>query len=130
MQESFEITLPSGFTNPTINAELEQTLEELFQPDSDAHTLLITALKLEIRDMFGSPQITNLQFEIKRFDPDTLKGRFRIDYALQLIFSCSDITNNLNGQHSYWNFEIDKQTNLILLKGEEYGDLRSTNDEF
>lgn len=130
MQESFETAFPAGFTIPGNNAELEQALQGVFQPGSDTYESLITALKLEIRDKYGSPEISDLKLEIKRFDPAALKGRFRINYALQLIFSCSDITNNFNGQHSYWNFEMDNQTHLIHFQGEEYGNLRSTADEF
>jgi hypothetical protein len=129
MQESFETIFPDGFSIPQSNEALETTLLDLFQPDSLAYQLLITALKLEIRDKFGSPEISNLQFEIKRFDAVSLKGRMRINYALQLIFSCSDITNNFQGQHTYWNFEINRQTSHIYFEGEEYGDLRSTADE-
>jgi hypothetical protein len=130
VQESFETTFPAGFTIPTNNWELENALQDLFQPGSDPHESLITALKLEIRDKYGSPEISDLQFEIKRFDPSTLRGRFRVNYGLQLTFSCSDIANNFNGQHSYWNFEMNKQARLIHFEGEEYGSLRSTANEF
>ena len=130
MQESFEAILPAGFIIPEGNEAVEAALLDLFQPDSLAHRQLITALKLEIRDKFGSPEISNLQFEIKQFDTGSLKGRMRINYALQLIFSCSDITNNFHGQHTYWNFEIKRQTSRIYFEGDQYGDLRSTADEF
>lgn len=128
MKEAFDISYNQQL--PKTVAELPAFFETLFKPATEAHALLIEALKQEEKAKFGSPEIGALRFEIKRFDAETFKGRFRMQYDLQLTFSCSALINDLNNQHSYWNFELDPQTNILRFEGEEYGDIRSTADEF
>ena len=130
MQEYFSFLLPGDLAVPQNNDELGLALKLWFQPGNKPYELLITALTLEIRDLFGSPVISSVQFEVKRYDPISLAGRVRINYHLQLTFSCSGIINEQPARHSYWNFNFDKTIGIAYFKGEEYGDLRSTHDEF
>ena len=130
MQEVFNISLPDDLLIPQDNDQLQKAMELIFQPGTEAYKSLIAALTEENKDKFGSSKFDALQFEVKRFDPATLKGRLRIQYKLQLTFSCSGIVNDLNNQHSYWNFETDQQSGRMYFRGDEYGDLRSTTDEF
>ena len=130
MQEVFNIILPDGLVIPRDNDHLQGAMEVIFQPGSEPYKSLIAALTEENKDKFGSSKFDTLQFEVKRFDPATLKGRLRIQYKLQLTFSCSGIVNDLNNQHSYWNFETDPLSGSMYFQGDEYGDLRSTTDEF
>lgn len=130
MQEVFSIILPDDLLIPQDNNQLQKAMEVIFQSGTEPYKSLIAALTEENKDKFGSSKFDALQFEVKRFDPATLKGRLRIQYKLQLTFSCSGIVNDLNNQHSYWNFETDLQSGRINFQGDEYGDLRSTTDEF
>jgi hypothetical protein len=130
MQEVFNIPLPDDLVIPQDNDQLIQAIDVIFQPGGEPYKNLIAALTEENKEKFGSSKFDALQFEVKRFDPATLKGRLRILYKLELTFSCSGIINDLKNQHSYWNFEIDKRLGHIHFKGDEYGDLRSTADEF
>ena len=130
MQEFFNIILPDDLVIPQDNNQLQKAMEVIFQPGTEPYKSLIAALTEENKDKFGSSKFDALQFEVKRFDPATLKGRLRIQYKLELTFSCSGIVNDLNNQHSYWNFETDLLSGRIYFRGDEYGDLRSTTDEF
>lgn len=130
MQEQFDITLPPQFVYPKDSAELQLAMQTLFEPGTHPYHLLLEALTEENKDKFGSSKFEGLKFEVRNFDAAVLKGRLRINYGLQLTFSCSGIVNNLNNQHSYWNFEIDKASITAHFTGDEYGELRSTADEF
>lgn len=130
MQEKFDIALPGNFVLPQDNDSLQLAVESLFTPGSQPYNLLLEALTEENRDKFGSSKFDALTFEVKRFDPVMLKGRIRVNYKLQLTFSCSAIVKDLDHQHSYWNFEIDPALNTAHFEGEAYGDLRSTANEF
>jgi hypothetical protein len=130
MQEVFSIPLSDDLVTQQNNDQLQKAMEVIFHPGSEAYKSLIAALTEENKDKFGSSKFAALQFEVKRFDPATLKGRLRIQYKLELTFSCSGIVNDLNNQHSYWNFETDQQSSRMHFEGDEYGDLRSTADEF
>ncbi|MET3977913.1 hypothetical protein ABIB62_000480 [Mucilaginibacter sp. UYP25] len=130
MQERFDIILTEGFNIPRDNDALQATIDNLFKPGMQPYNLLLEALTEENRDKFGSSKFDALTFEVKRFDAVTLNGRIRVNYRLQLTFSCSAIVNDLNNQHSYWNLEIDPTLNTAHFEGEEYGDLRSTANEF
>ncbi|MFD0766468.1 hypothetical protein ACFQZI_16525 [Mucilaginibacter lutimaris] len=130
MQEEFNTPLPAGFKVPDSAESIKHTVETLFTRGTEAYAMLIKALTEENKDKYGSSEFEDLTFEIKRFDAATLKGRMRINYKLQLTFSCSAIVNNLNNQHSYWNFELNPSFNAAYFTGEDYGDLRSTADEF
>jgi hypothetical protein len=130
MQEAFDISLPDDLVIPQNNDHLQKAMEVIFQPGSQPYKNLIAALTEENKDKFGSSKFDKLQFEVKRFDSATLKGRLRIQYKLELTFSCSGIVNDLNNQHSYWNFETDRLSGRMHFQGDEYGDLRSTAGEF
>lgn len=130
MRESFSVPLSTEHHLPTYDSDLIDFLTTLFSSEGSANSLLFEALKQEEKEKFGSPEIENLRFELKRFDPMTFKGRLRLRYNLQLTFSCSGLVNQLVDQHSYWNFELDRSSALIHFIGDEYGDLRSTADEF
>ncbi|MBD1393532.1 hypothetical protein [Mucilaginibacter glaciei] len=130
MKESFSTAFPDNFCIPLVSEDIIPLAGVLFSPGTEAFYLLVEALKQEEKEKFGSPEITNLRFELKRFDPVKLNGRVRLLYDLQLTFSCSALVNGLNNQHSYWNFEIDEPSKTIYFEGEEYGDIRSTVDEF
>jgi hypothetical protein len=130
MQEVFNIPLPDDLVTQQNNDQLQKAMEVIFHPGSEAYKSLIAALTEENKDKFGSSKFDNFQFEVKRFDPATQNGRLRIQYQLELTFSCSGIVNDLNNQHSYWNFETDRQSGRMHFEGDEYGDLRSTTDEF
>lgn len=130
MQEKFKINLPDSFKMPADDAQVLATIEVLFAPGNSAYQLLLEALTEENKDKFGSSLFSGLQFEVKRFDPVDLNGRVRVNYKLQITFSCSAIVNDLNNQHSYWNFEIERHSNIAFFEGDEYGDLRSTSNEF
>jgi hypothetical protein len=130
MQEAFNISLPDDLMIPQNNDQLQKAMEVIFQPGSEPYENLIAALTEENKDKFGSSKFDKLQFEVKQFAPATLNGRLRIQYKLELTFSCSGIINDLNNQHSYWNFETDQLSGRMHFQGDEYGDLRSTADEF
>ncbi|MCO5936734.1 hypothetical protein NAF17_14415 [Mucilaginibacter sp. RB4R14] len=130
MQEKFDIALPGDLAISLDNDALRSTIEMLFKPGIQPYNLLLEALTEENRDKYGSSKFDAIAFEVKRFDPITFKGRIRVNYKLQLTFSCSAIVNDLHNQHSYWNFEIDPILKTAHFEGEEYGDLRSTSNEF
>lgn len=130
MQETFYITLPDKFSTPANNKELLIFLIETFKPESKPYNTLIAALTEENKDKFGSSKFDAISFEIKNFDTNLLKGRLRIQYSLELTFSCSAIINDLKNQHTYFNFELHPHLASIHFEGDEYGHLRSTADEF
>ncbi|WP_374948478.1 hypothetical protein [Mucilaginibacter sp.] len=129
MQEKFTAYLPPAFIMPGDNEQLLAAIDALFAIGTQTFAEIVEALKQEEKEKFGSPEITNLRFEVKRYNPVTLAGRLRINYDLQLTFSCSALVNDLNNQHSYWDFFIDPETRQIHFEGEPYGDLRSTAGE-
>jgi hypothetical protein len=129
MQETFDIILPEKFGPPKDFFQVQLMMEALFGPGTSQDKLLY-ALTEENRDKFGSPKFYDFTFEVKRYDHQSLNGRVRIQYKLQLTFSCSGIVNHLTNQHSYWNFNINPVTYKVHFVGDEYGDLRSTANEF
>ncbi|RYU89362.1 hypothetical protein EWM62_13615 [Mucilaginibacter terrigena] len=130
MQEKFDLALPGDFTIPRDNSRVQKNMNAIFSQGGEPYMTLVAALTEENKEKFGSPKFTGLHFEVKQFNPSLLSGRLRIKYNMELTFSCSGIINYLNNQHSYWNFKIDKALAVVRFVGDEYGDLRSTADEF
>jgi hypothetical protein len=130
MQETFEVSLPENFVAPKDQSQLHLWIKNLFRSDGVPYHKLLSALTEENKDKFGSSHFYDFTFETKRFEPDTLNGRLRIQYKLRLTFSCSGIVNELANQHSYWNFKLDPDAYTVYFIGDEYGDLRSTENEF
>jgi hypothetical protein len=129
MQQSFYIDLPQGFSVPESPKDILCFIETLFNPDSRAYPTLEAALQYENKPKFGPATISNVSFMLERFDLNSLKGRLRISYNMQLTFGCEDFTKDHRNQHSYYNFVIDisgKNINFFTDVIEE----RSTSDEF
>lgn len=129
MQQSFNIDLPAGFSTPENPGDVLCFIETLFNPDGRAYPALETALQYENKPKFGPSAISNVGFEIERFDLKTQKGRLRISYDMQLTFGCEDYTKDHRNQHSYYNFVIDISGKTIGFSTDVVED-RSTADEF
>jgi hypothetical protein len=130
MKERFKASLPANFILPTTDQELQAALTQLFNDQGRLFNNLAEALKAENREKYGLPEISNISFEVIKFEPELIKGRIKVNYNLHITFSCSAIINHQNNQHSYWDFDFNKHFNELYFVGDEYGDIRSTLDEF
>jgi hypothetical protein len=130
MKERFKASLPANFILPTTDKELQAALTQLFNYQGRSFNNLAEALKAENREKYGLPEISNISFEVIKFEPELIKGRIRVNYNLHITFSCSAIINHQNNQHSYWDFDFNRHFNELYFVGDEYGDIRSTLDEF
>lgn len=118
MQQSFNIALPVGFSKPDSPDDILCFIEALFNPDSRAYPSLTSALQYENKPKFGPSTITNLALKLVAFDLQTLKGRVRINYDMQLTFGCEDLVKDHVNQHSYYNFVIDIANKNISFKSD------------
>jgi hypothetical protein len=130
MKERFKASLPANFILPTTDQELQSALTQLFNDQGMSFNNLAEALKAENREKYGLPEISNISFEVIKFEPELIKGRIKVNYNLHITFSCSAIITHQNNQHSYWDFDFNKHFNELYFVGDEYGDIRSTLDEF
>jgi hypothetical protein len=130
MKECFKASLPPNLSLPKTNQQLQQFITALFNQPGQNLNNLVEALKAENKDKYGLPEVTNLNFQVIDFDPNLVRGRIRVNFNLIITFSCSAIITNHNNQHSYFTFDYNRHFNELYFVGDEYGDIRSTLDEF
>ncbi|OJW17430.1 hypothetical protein [Mucilaginibacter sp. 44-25] len=129
MQQSFNTSLPVGFSKLDSPEDILCFIEALFNPDSHAYPLLVSALQYENKPKFGPSTISNLRLSLISFDLQTLSGRLRIGYDMQLTFGCEDLVKDHVNQHSYYNFVIDIAHKNISFASDIL-ETPSTADEF
>jgi hypothetical protein len=129
MQQKFEVSLPAGFAIPVNTEQLKTDLGLLFDSQESALTNLGSALQYENKPKFGPSTISNLRFDVVRYDPLNLKGRLRVVYDMQLTFGCEDVIKTHHDQHSYYNFNFTPAQSLLIFESDA-PDPPSTADEF
>ncbi|MES2267701.1 MAG: hypothetical protein V4520_13135 [Bacteroidota bacterium] len=129
MQQQFDIDLPAAFAASKNDEAVMRFMERLFAPQGTAFATLVSALQYENKPKFGPATISNLRFEIVRYDLVSLKGRVRVLYDMQLTFGCEDMTKDHLNQHSYYNFNFILQPAQMHFASDA-PEPASTADEF
>jgi hypothetical protein len=127
--QQFDISLPAGFVIPTNNGQLIAGLNLFLSPNGIAEPGMADAIQYENKPKFGPSAISNIRFDVMRYDPVNLTGRLRLLYNMQLTFGCEDFVKDHPDQHSYYNFRFISEHSLLHFESDALG-APSTADEF
>jgi len=129
MQEQFDIDFPAPFNIPENKDSLTKVLEIIFDPGERDFSVFTSAIQYENKPKFGPSAISNLRFDVVRYDLVTLRGRIRVWYDIQLTFGCEDTIKDHPNQHSYYNFTFNLAQAQICFESDA-PETSSTADEF
>jgi hypothetical protein len=129
MQEKLDVSLPPGFAIPENKEQLTKALKLIFDLQGDALPAITAALQYENKPKFGASTISNLRFEVVRYDSLSQNGRLRVLYDMQLTFGCEDVIKTHHDQHSYYNFNFNPAMSLLQFESDT-PEMPSTVDEF
>jgi hypothetical protein len=127
--QQFDVPLLPGFVIPKNKEQLILRLGLLLSLGGAAMPGLSSALQYENKPKFGPSAISNLRFEVIRYEPLSLKGRLRLMYDMQLTFGCEDVIKDHLNQHSYYNFSFNPGGGLLHFES-DIAEMPSTADEF
>lgn len=129
MQQKFDVSLPASFAIPENKDLLKTILEQLFNLQGNALSAITAALQYENKPKFGASTISNLRFEVVRYDSLSQNGRLRVLYDMQLTFGCEDVIKTHHDQHSYYDFNFNPAMSLLQFESDT-PEMPSTVDEF